>query len=234
MHWWKDGGSKHTFHLPFGECTITLEDVALQLGVPMDGPVITGFGIISDKVTPCQSMLGKVSNKFDGCRILINWLEDNFDEPPKDPEDQIEEVNVDWWLSTPTAIVGLVVTIIFMSQGDRPLYDPIGDEWNHGLSYVGLPEVLEDIRLLLDQRLEAEFEWMSYANIDVISCILLKVLGNRRMWDAKVSLSVEAFGWRQRILSPPQALKDQHKVDIVERITSTGRVTQGAHRGVES
>nr|KYP31590.1 Serine/threonine protein phosphatase 7 long form isogeny [Cajanus cajan] len=31
----------HTFHFPTGECTITLEDVALQLGLRVDGlPVI--------------------------------------------------------------------------------------------------------------------------------------------------------------------------------------------------
>ncbi|RYQ99457.1 hypothetical protein Ahy_B07g087388 isoform D [Arachis hypogaea] len=27
----------HTFHLPFGECTVTLQDVAFQLGLPVDG-----------------------------------------------------------------------------------------------------------------------------------------------------------------------------------------------------
>ncbi|KAK5819331.1 hypothetical protein PVK06_024317 [Gossypium arboreum] len=27
----------HTFHLSCGECTITLQDVALQLGLPIDG-----------------------------------------------------------------------------------------------------------------------------------------------------------------------------------------------------
>ncbi|MBA0869395.1 hypothetical protein Goshw_027702, partial [Gossypium schwendimanii] len=32
----------HTFHLPCGECTITLEDVQLQLRLPMDGSVLTG------------------------------------------------------------------------------------------------------------------------------------------------------------------------------------------------
>ncbi|MFQ6641412.1 hypothetical protein Gotur_015772, partial [Gossypium turneri] len=32
----------HTFHLPCRECTITLEDVQLQLGLPMDGSVLTG------------------------------------------------------------------------------------------------------------------------------------------------------------------------------------------------
>ncbi|KAH1047464.1 hypothetical protein J1N35_038248 [Gossypium stocksii] len=56
----------HTFHLPRGECTITLEDVVLQLGLPVDGPVITRSEIISDKVTLCRSLLGKVPNKFKG------------------------------------------------------------------------------------------------------------------------------------------------------------------------
>jgi len=32
----------HTFHLSLGETTITLEDVALQLGLPIDGEPVTG------------------------------------------------------------------------------------------------------------------------------------------------------------------------------------------------
>ncbi|KAH1056559.1 hypothetical protein J1N35_034624 [Gossypium stocksii] len=32
----------HIFYLPYNECTITLEDVGLQLGLPVDGEVVTG------------------------------------------------------------------------------------------------------------------------------------------------------------------------------------------------
>ncbi|MBA0867989.1 hypothetical protein Goshw_007063, partial [Gossypium schwendimanii] len=32
----------HIFYLPCGECTITLEDVQLQLGLQVDGSVLTG------------------------------------------------------------------------------------------------------------------------------------------------------------------------------------------------
>ncbi|MBA0764715.1 hypothetical protein Gotri_014015 [Gossypium trilobum] len=33
----------YTFHLPCGACTITLEDVQLQLGLPVDDSALTGF-----------------------------------------------------------------------------------------------------------------------------------------------------------------------------------------------
>ncbi|MFQ6621681.1 hypothetical protein Gotur_002843 [Gossypium turneri] len=32
----------HTFHLPCRECTITLDDLQLQLGLSVDGSVLTG------------------------------------------------------------------------------------------------------------------------------------------------------------------------------------------------
>ena len=47
----------HTFHLPHGEMTITLQDVEVLLGIPIDGEAIVGT---TDKVwaTECRSMLG--------------------------------------------------------------------------------------------------------------------------------------------------------------------------------
>ncbi|KAK5772056.1 hypothetical protein PVK06_048317 [Gossypium arboreum] len=62
----------YTFHLPCDECTITLEDVVLQLSLLIDGPVIMGSGIILAKVTFCRSLLGKVLDKFKGGRISMN------------------------------------------------------------------------------------------------------------------------------------------------------------------
>ncbi|MBA0809116.1 hypothetical protein Gohar_024791, partial [Gossypium harknessii] len=60
------------------ECTITLEDVALQLDLPMDEPVIMGATIVPNKEDLCGALLGKVPNKFKGGQILMNWLEKNF------------------------------------------------------------------------------------------------------------------------------------------------------------
>jgi len=46
----------HTFHLPLGEAIVTLEDVAIQLGLPIDGEPITGVSN-SDLVPLCGHLL---------------------------------------------------------------------------------------------------------------------------------------------------------------------------------
>ncbi|MBA0798293.1 hypothetical protein Gohar_008898, partial [Gossypium harknessii] len=68
----------HTFHLPCSECTITLKDISLQLGLPVDGEVITGPMASVDWSATCEQLIGKVPNKFKGIRIEMGWLEDNF------------------------------------------------------------------------------------------------------------------------------------------------------------
>ncbi|MBA0765831.1 hypothetical protein Gotri_014953, partial [Gossypium trilobum] len=68
----------HTFHLPCGECTITLKDVSIQIGLRVNGKVVTGPVISVDWSAACEQILGKVLNKFRGSRIKMRWLEDNF------------------------------------------------------------------------------------------------------------------------------------------------------------
>ncbi|KAK5775517.1 hypothetical protein PVK06_043415 [Gossypium arboreum] len=72
---WRPG---HKNFISCGECTITLEGVALQLGLPVDGSVITGSVVIPGKEDLCEAFLGKVPNKFQGGQIEIRWLQDNF------------------------------------------------------------------------------------------------------------------------------------------------------------
>ncbi|XP_020229598.1 protein MAIN-LIKE 2 [Cajanus cajan] len=47
----------HTFHMPFDECTITLEDVAMLLGLKISGAPITGYATM-DWGALVQRLLG--------------------------------------------------------------------------------------------------------------------------------------------------------------------------------
>ncbi|MFQ6668810.1 hypothetical protein Gotur_034327 [Gossypium turneri] len=50
----------HTFHLLCGDCIITLEDVQLQLGLPVDVPVLTGSVQSADWGAICYDLLGAI------------------------------------------------------------------------------------------------------------------------------------------------------------------------------
>ncbi|MFQ6626026.1 hypothetical protein Gotur_005849 [Gossypium turneri] len=43
--------------------------------------------------------------------------------------------------------------------------------WNHSVGYVGLPTSFEDIRLLLDQRSEVQFQWTPYEDLTIRAVI---------------------------------------------------------------
>ncbi|XP_017428635.2 protein MAIN-LIKE 1-like [Vigna angularis] len=69
----------HTFHFPLGESTITLEDVALQLGLPIEGHAVTG--ITSGPLTCfCQQLLEDVppENSVRGNKVKLFWLNNTF------------------------------------------------------------------------------------------------------------------------------------------------------------
>ena len=54
VEWWHP--ETHTFHPPPGECTITLKDVNIQLGLPVDGLPVIG------------------STRQDWCRVYFDIL----------------------------------------------------------------------------------------------------------------------------------------------------------------
>ncbi|MBA0858191.1 hypothetical protein Goshw_022673 [Gossypium schwendimanii] len=68
----------HMFYLPYNECTITLEEVSLQLDLPVEEEVVTGPVISANWSATCEQLLRNVPDKFKGGRIEMRWLEDNF------------------------------------------------------------------------------------------------------------------------------------------------------------
>ncbi|XP_057968069.1 serine/threonine-protein phosphatase 7 long form homolog [Malania oleifera] len=92
----------HTFHLPHGESTVTLQDVAVLFGLPIDGRVVTGrtAGLVEGLIdrqgrvalrTMCERLLGIVPphSELVGARIRMRFLEgDMFRELPEDANAQ--------------------------------------------------------------------------------------------------------------------------------------------------
>lgn len=73
----------NTFHLPVGEMTITLEDVGLLLGLPIDGKPVIGVASKTPS-TVCENLLGKVPEDLNGGMLKLTWLKDCFSKCPED------------------------------------------------------------------------------------------------------------------------------------------------------
>ena len=110
----------HTFHMPHGEVTITLQDVEVLLGLPVDGVAITG-STQKTWVDVCREFLGfqpvnhDNHKQLDGQRILINRLLEEVANPlpPDAEEDQLHKY-------ARCYILALLGDTIFMDKsGDR-------------------------------------------------------------------------------------------------------------------
>ncbi|XP_072056244.1 serine/threonine-protein phosphatase 7 long form homolog [Arachis hypogaea] len=69
----------HTFHKPFGECTITLQDVAYQLGLPIDEEPVSGC-------------LTDFENLMKNERLAWVWFRKLFGELP--PQNKVKQMTV--------------------------------------------------------------------------------------------------------------------------------------------
>ncbi|XP_050277135.1 serine/threonine-protein phosphatase 7 long form homolog [Quercus robur] len=83
----------HSFHLPHGEMTITLQDMEVIMGVPVDGlPLVETIPSTGSWRDVCRRLLGyqpperqlgkdKNTGVLEGVSIKAKWLEDQFRNP---------------------------------------------------------------------------------------------------------------------------------------------------------
>jgi hypothetical protein len=79
----------HTFHLPSGECTITLEDVSMLLHLKINGQAVTGS--TSNDVLPNYAHwlgCGVEDMHLDGNTIHLKWLRERIATIPEIPTDE--------------------------------------------------------------------------------------------------------------------------------------------------
>ncbi|XP_043805078.1 serine/threonine-protein phosphatase 7 long form homolog [Manihot esculenta] len=76
--------------MPVGECTITLQDIGVISGLPIDGDAVVGNSIINWMMY-CQDTLGLVppANIMRGSSLPLSWLVENFNELPDDADEEV-------------------------------------------------------------------------------------------------------------------------------------------------
>ncbi|XP_027368141.1 protein MAIN-LIKE 2-like [Abrus precatorius] len=69
----------HTFHMPPGECTITLQDIVIQIGLHIDGKAIIA-AVGGNKAQIVEDLLGirPLDDAFAGSSLKLSWLDQHF------------------------------------------------------------------------------------------------------------------------------------------------------------
>ncbi|MBA0590759.1 hypothetical protein Gorai_019451, partial [Gossypium raimondii] len=145
-------------------------DVQLQLGLSVDGPVVTRLVVTTDWRDVCEQLLGRLLDTIFRGRIDMNWLKRYFvGFNAKSSEVEREK-------QTQAYILRITEGLLMPDKS-----------WNHRPSYVGQLEELEDIQLLLDQQSEAD---MPYFDSRTQACIPSESLVNPNIWHVNVPLAV--------------------------------------------
>ncbi|MBA0654003.1 hypothetical protein Goklo_021092, partial [Gossypium klotzschianum] len=160
----------------------------------MNGSIVTESVHAVDWRGVCGELLGLVLETIYGGCIEMSWLKRNF----RGLDEDSTKVEREWHTR---AYIIQIIEGILMPDKSRNL---IHLRWLLKLvnfrepSYVGLPNELQDIRLLLDQRSEAEFEWTPYENPTIQECIL----------------DVTIIRFQQSILVAAKDLDDVHPINL--------------------
>ncbi|CAN1838251.1 Protein MAIN-LIKE 2 [Linum perenne] len=83
----------NTFHFTIGEMTVTLQDVALLLGLAIDGKPVIGITHTTCAAV-CEKLLGKApdSNYASGGMVKLSWLKEFFSQCSEDsPEEEVQQ-----------------------------------------------------------------------------------------------------------------------------------------------
>ncbi|RYQ85495.1 hypothetical protein Ahy_B10g105064 [Arachis hypogaea] len=195
----------HTFHLSIGECVVTLEDVALILGLPTDGLPVTGMTMTSFEAleAECLHQFGVAPRKSDcrGCCTKLTWLRNLKENFQLTDEISIQSIGQYNWGSA--CLAHLYRALCRASRFDckkidGPLTLLLGWAWIR-LPYLSpLPrEPRYQTGRPFDELQEGQFVWAAYA-LDRVdpNIISAEIYMQSVVWSATVPLvSFECIEW---------------------------------------
>ncbi|KAK5824391.1 hypothetical protein PVK06_019163 [Gossypium arboreum] len=217
-------------------------------GLPVDGSALTGSVQSADWGVICYDLLGVILDNIYGGWIEMGWLQDTFPEPGNDST-EVERIRY------ARAYIFEMIGGYLMSNLSRNL---VHLRWllklvdfratgKHSWGSVVLATLyremcgatppnkakIGDIRLLLDQRSEAQFQWTPYEDLTIRPVILKEFFQNLNIWHVKVSLVnyaivemhqtdivLQQFGFRQPIPKEVDVLDDKHRIDLRQTNTN--------------
>ncbi|QHO44770.1 uncharacterized protein DS421_6g173570 [Arachis hypogaea] len=228
----------HTFHMPFGECTITLQDVAYQLSLPIDGEPVSGcltdFENLMEHDRPAwdwfRDLFGELppQNKVKQMTVCYTWFHQRFRVLPADASEETVRIYARAY------IVMLLSSQLFADKNANrllqswifwrfPSLRPGGfDGFGFSLasrwaSYLpkndAVGQRVLSARLMLDRLRVQDFVWEPYSSAEVASIIHPEILvdQHRRLWTAITSLIYfAAIEWHQVDRVIPQFGGVQH------------------------
>ncbi|KAF1869304.1 hypothetical protein Lal_00018396 [Lupinus albus] len=223
----------HTFNLPCGECTITLEDVSLQIGMNINGLSVTGPAYF-DWNEMCRELLGKVpivEEDMRGCELKLTWLVDNFSQLPPNLHKYNYNSIVGHTYQEFTYIVGVKLVwqtcIGSLCRATKPnvkawyrlsflaprfdglLTYPFSKRWGQSqLIFQGVPHGdMRGYKSRFDHMEVSDFKWLPYETY--INNLPRGVQRDKMVWN-RVRLQ---FGLAQDIPQHPNNLDALYKVD---------------------